>query len=190
MDLLNAASVKIRRTYRRPAAEQAVQSSSLVSTPRPARRVLLAEDDTEMRELVAHALRSSHYEVVECRNGVELLGRIDPEAPADEIYRFDLIISDIRMPGVTGLSLLEGLQQWAELRPLQMILITAFGDEQIHARAQELGAVAVLDKPFEMQELLVKVQEVFDRRAASSGGGDSMGQTRVGQEDERGENEV
>ena len=123
-------------------------------------RILLAEDDAELRELLARALRQLGYEVVECRDGVDLLGEIDPQAPPGKEIDFELIISDICMPGITGMFLLEGLQQWDRPRPLPIILITAFGDEATHTRARELGAAAIFDKPFEADELMDKVREI------------------------------
>jgi DNA-binding NtrC family response regulator len=64
----------------------------------------------------------------------------------------ELVISDLRMPGITGLSVLGGLRD-LELR-IPFILITAFGDAGTHALAHQLGATAVLDKPFDMPSFL------------------------------------
>ena len=129
------------------------------------RCVLIAEDDTEMRRLLAEVLAEDGFDVRECVNGFNLLENLGNKLIARESLRheaeeFDLIISDIRMPGVTGLSVLEGIHMFEGFPP--MILITAFGDEETHARAKELGAVAVFDKPFEMEDLLAKVHEVLD----------------------------
>ena len=71
---------------------------------------------------------------------------------------FDLIISDIRMPGITGMTILDGVQLFEGFPP--MILITAFGDEETHAEAKRLGVAAIFDKPFDLDELLRKVVEL------------------------------
>ena len=76
---------------------------------------------------------------------------------------FDVIVSDIRMPGVTGLSVLAGLRGIEGTPPI--ILISAFGDEETHAEARELGAAALLDKPFEMSDLLDRVRDAISSRA-------------------------
>ena len=125
--------------------------------------VLLAEDDDEMRTLIAERLRRDGYDVAECRDGVELLSRLDcilnrtSRSESSETH-FDLIVSDIRMPGVLGMTVLEGGQDFADFPPT--ILITAFGDRETHETAKQRGAVAVLDKPFEMDDLLSKVREI------------------------------
>lgn len=130
---------------------------------RPSRRILLGEDDAEMRSVLAEALRRSGYAVVECADGMSVLNRlssvlVSPEVAAKEPEHFDLIISDIRMPGVTGMSILEGVQLFDRFPP--MILITAFGDEETHAVAHRLGAAAVFDKPFDVDELVAKAREL------------------------------
>lgn len=130
------------------------------------RRILLGEDDAEMRSVLAEALRSKGYTVVECTEGMSLLAQLSslllsPEVAGRDPDHFDLIISDIRMPGVTGLSILEGVQLFDGFPP--MILITAFGDEETHAEASRLGVAAMFDKPFDVDELLGKVQELAPR---------------------------
>ena len=115
-------------------------------------RILLAEDDGEMRSLAAAALRSDGFEVVEVANGLQLLdflaALLAGEPPA---LQAQLIVSDVRMPGVTGLSVLAGLHGAGVDVPV--ILITAFADEETRAAAERFGAFAVLDKPFEMAAL-------------------------------------
>ena len=120
--------------------------------------VLLAEDSDEMRALLAGALRKEGYEVTECRDGCELAEQIEPCLVPSAQRSIDLIISDIRMPGVLGLSVLEGGQQQEGFPP--MIMITAFGDEETHTEVARLGAAAMFDKPFELHELLDKVREI------------------------------
>lgn len=116
-------------------------------------RLLLAEDDLQMRQLLAGALRRDGYDVVEATDGLAVLDElalwlIDQKRRDPAIQ---LIISDIRMPGVTGLSILAGLRQSGFSAPI--ILMTAFGDSETHATAKRLGATAIFDKPFEVDEL-------------------------------------
>ncbi|HZM17666.1 MAG TPA: response regulator [Candidatus Krumholzibacteria bacterium] len=125
----------------RPRAEPALLT--------PGARLVLAEDDLEMRRLLAWSLRRAGYEVVEAGNGSELLERVeDCERNATPAQ---LVITDLRMPGVTGLQAIEYLRQSG--RSIPVILITAFGDPTLHQRAPRFGACAVLDKPFESEQL-------------------------------------
>lgn len=115
-------------------------------------RVLLAEDDERMRRLVANALRDDGFDVIEARNGAEFLEWVGflllhPRAGRP----FDLIITDFRMPFATGVEILAGLGRAASVTPV--ILMTAFGDEATHAEAHRLGADAIFDKPFDVNDL-------------------------------------
>lgn len=123
-------------------------------------RVLLAEDDGEFRAMLSSALRSKGYLVTECANGLELAQQVARSALPGGDQKCDLVISDVRMPGMFGLSVLEALHQLEDALPV--ILITAFGDDETHAYAERLGAAAMFDKPFPIGELLSKVDEIFD----------------------------
>jgi DNA-binding NtrC family response regulator len=113
-------------------------------------RVLLAEDDEDMREMLAGVLRRDGYDVIEARDGFQLLQYLATHTPAAE-DAVDLVISDIRMPGKNGLDVLAGLR-WAD-PATPVVLITGFGDLRTHLEAKRLGAAAVLDKPFDLQQL-------------------------------------
>ncbi|PKN51015.1 MAG: response regulator [Deltaproteobacteria bacterium HGW-Deltaproteobacteria-13] len=129
-----------------------------VSIKKKIPHILLAEDNHDMRTLLAMSLRKNGYEVTEFADGHLML---DFYFSADSIQKeaaFDLIISDIRMPFLTGVEILEGLHGCEGFPP--MILITAFGDEETHKQAYMLGAAAILDKPFDIDELIAKVQEI------------------------------
>jgi CheY-like chemotaxis protein len=114
-------------------------------------RILLAEDDREMRRLITTSLSDEGFEVIEASDGKRLLDLIASQLLTPERDPVDLVISDLRMPGPTGLEVLAGLRNddWAT----PFILITAFGDEETHEEARRLGAVAVFDKPFDLDDL-------------------------------------
>jgi DNA-binding response OmpR family regulator len=125
--------------------------------------ILLAEDDKEMRSLLALMLRKEGYQVCECMDGLSLLDMLSSFfLPAEEHENFDLIISDIRMPGVTGMEILMGANELDDFPPI--ILITAFGDKETHMQAERLGAVALFDKPFDIDEMLEKVRAILPPR--------------------------
>jgi CheY-like chemotaxis protein len=122
-------------------------------------RVVVADDDAELRGVLVESLRRDGYELVEDTDGGRLLVRVAAvyavEGGAPPI---DLIISDIRMPVCTGLEILKGLRdaRWAT----PVILMTSFVDGEVRARAARLGAV-LLEKPFDLSSLRDKVRELL-----------------------------
>jgi CheY-like chemotaxis protein len=125
-------------------------------------RVLVADDDPELRDVMAKALRADGFEVLEAESGAQLLDVVLPSLfDAGTPPPADLVVSDLRMPGITGMSALGGLRQLQSKVPF--ILITAFGDDDTHAQAKRFGATAVLDKPFEMRRLVQLVRKCLGR---------------------------
>ena len=120
-------------------------------------RVLLAEDDPEMRALVVLTVEQDGYEVVEVVDGAMMLDQLEAAVYAPTARRFDLIISDVRMPRLSGMDILAALHCSYCATPV--IMITAFGDDFVHAEARELGARVVLDKPFDLDVLRAAVRE-------------------------------
>jgi len=119
-------------------------------------RVIVAEDDPDVRRLVAVALRPFGYEIIEARTGAELLDVIGDSLLSDgEEGRPDVIISDIRMPGLTGLEILAGLRQvkWSTI----FVLMTAFADRATREEAKRLGADAFFAKPFDIDDLMTAI---------------------------------
>lgn len=114
-------------------------------------RILLAEDDVQMRRLVATVLRSAGHCVVEASDGTEVLERVESTIWHDRHDLYGVIVSDMNMPALTGLDVLAALRASAVETPF--ILITAYGDAGVRAEAEWLGANAVLDKPFSFQDL-------------------------------------
>jgi DNA-binding NtrC family response regulator len=123
--------------------------------PCPPRRVLLAEDDAAMRALLACRLRRAGFEIIEASNGTEALQRLTQARIGSPGIAIDVVVSDVRMPGCDGLHILASLQQNAPCVPV--ILITAFGTMATHVKAQRLGAYAIVDKPFDLEDLTTLV---------------------------------
>ena len=124
-----------------------------------AARILLADDDYEMRTLLKLSLLRAGYKIVECPDGWSLLEHLEGYILlGSEDEKVDLVISDIRMPGITGIEILRGLPQGRGYPPI--ILITAFGDKKTHRQAEQFGATAIFDKPFEIDDLLAKVCKI------------------------------
>lgn len=115
---------------------------------RPVARVLVAEDDGPMRELIASSLRDAGFEVEIARNGSELRERLGAGEHAAPAALPEVVVSDVRMPGWTGMNALSFLHRHHP--HVRVVLITAFGDPRTHARAERLGVAAVFDKPFDL----------------------------------------
>jgi len=138
------------------------------SEPRPAPitaprrrhpRILLAEDDGQMRSLLAETLLREGYHVTLCESGWELVTHLSSVILGGQGHGdIDAVVSDIRMPGITGLEVLETGTGNRVFPP--MILITAFGDTETHLAALEFGAAAILDKPFDVDDLLRELRAI------------------------------
>jgi CheY-like chemotaxis protein len=117
---------------------------------------IVAEDDDAARRLVAIWLESVGFCVHATPDGVALLECLDALDRAGALDEPFLIVTDIDMPKIDGLSAL------ALFRPrfpnAVVVVVTAFGDFHLHQRAEALGATAVLDKPFNLGDLREVVQ--------------------------------
>jgi DNA-binding NtrC family response regulator len=117
-------------------------------------RILLAEDEDAARKGIILFLRGEGYEVTPVSGGLEALSCLGRE-------RYDLIISDIRMPGMDGLALLERLR--ADAVPIPAIMMTAFATVEQAVKALQSGADDYLTKPLNLEELLVRIRRVESR---------------------------
>lgn len=116
-------------------------------------RLLLAEDDDGLRPLLAERFRAEGFEVVEAEDGAAVVEYLAESIVQNHRHPgFDLIVSDIRLPGLNALDVLRGARGALESTPV--ILITAFGDQRTHDRALLLGASAVFDKPLDVDDLV------------------------------------
>lgn len=115
-------------------------------------RILVVEDDAELREIIAGALEEAEYEVEQASSGAEALGLLEtaygPEPGAKKIV--DLVLSDVRMAEMDGLRLTEKIREarW----PIPVVLMSAFPSPDVRAEARRLRA-ALLPKPFRIESL-------------------------------------
>ena len=143
----------VRRTDSR---RREVPDESEELRPRPRPVILLAEDDAAMRSLLASQLRRDGYRVIACPDGMELVHRIGVYRTRHMPVGVDLVISDVRMPLISGLQLLELMND----PPLgiPVILISAFGDFETRGAASTRSAAAFFSKPFDIEELRAAVR--------------------------------
>jgi DNA-binding response OmpR family regulator len=124
------------------------------------KRILIIEDDDEMRSLLKDFFEEDGFEIDSVSNGSDAFRILVREL-------FDLVITDIRMPGLTGLDILPGIRKLQPEAPI--IVITAFGSEEIHRRAMERGATAYLEKPLHFHELRTMIHEIISSKAKNRG---------------------
>ena len=111
---------------------------------RSAGAVLVVDDELQLRRLFARSLTKAGYTVTEARHGREALELVRQHA-------FDLVLSDVQMPDMNGLDLLEALH--AHYPELPVALVSGSFDEAATERAMGLGAVACLSKPVAFEAL-------------------------------------
>ncbi len=123
----------------------------------PAKRILVIDDDPLVGESLRKLLRKLGYEVQIASIGLAALDLASQEP-------FDLIITDIRIPGMDGLETLKAIR---ELRknfkkpPFSEIVITAYEDEKVKEEAKRMGVRAFILKPFEIEELVASVERIL-----------------------------
>jgi len=111
---------------------------------------MIAEDDAELRSLLAATLVEEGCVVRTAADGRELLAMLSAVSRT-EMPMPSLIVMDVRMPRCSGMDVLTALRlaEWE----VPVVIITAFGDGELHANAGALGAAIVLDKPFDLDTL-------------------------------------
>ena len=119
------------------------------------KRILVVEDDAEMRSLLKDFFKEEGFETDSVSNGSEVFRKLVREP-------FDLVITDIRMPGLTGLDILPGIKK---LQPnVPIIVITAFGSDEIRHRAMARGATSYLEKPIHFHNLRTLIHDMFSKQ--------------------------
>lgn len=114
-------------------------------------RILLAEDDAAMQDLLADYLVAKGYEVLLAEDGLQLAQTLEILL-ADRDPALAAVVADYRMPGIDGLAVLDWMEARGPHPPF--VLISAFATDDLQADACRRGAAAVLGKPFPMQTLL------------------------------------
>ena len=120
-------------------------------------RILVAEDDDSVRQFIARALRHAGYDVEAVSDGLEALDALDRAGP------FDLLISDIVMPGLDGIAL--ALKVGKEKPDMAVLLMSGYAHERQRAHNMEALSQAVLPKPFTLKQMSEAVDDVLAGRA-------------------------
>lgn len=117
-----------------------------------ANKVLVVDDESEIRDLLRTSLSAQGYEVVAASNGEEAIGLAKRENP-------QVILLGIEMPGIDGIETCKRLKAEEKTRLIPIIMLTTLGDRDIEAYLE--GAADVVNKPFDIAELTFRVKSLL-----------------------------
>jgi DNA-binding NarL/FixJ family response regulator len=120
------------------------------------KRILVVDDEVRLLKAVAVTLRAEDYDVLTAANGADALISINRTIP-------DLIVSDIRMPGMDGFQLAKTLRQNARTDLIPIVFLTARDERKDRLQSLRSGVDAFLTKPFDPEELIAVISNVLNR---------------------------
>jgi len=123
-----------------------------------AKKILIVDDSESVRMIARIALREQGYEVVEAGNGVEALQQLDAE-------RVNLVISDVNMPEMDGITLLKQIKASAKHKFMPIIMLTTEAGQDKKDEGRAAGAKAWITKPFQPNVLIAAVGKLMPATA-------------------------
>ena len=126
------------------------------------KRVLVADDEVHILNVVSYKLQNAGLEVITARDGTEALAQARAERP-------DLLIMDYQMPGLNGLEVCLQLREDPETSNIPAIMLTARGLDLAQSELDRAGISVVIAKPFSPREVLSCVTELLEREDADVG---------------------
>ncbi|HWA72890.1 MAG TPA: response regulator [Polyangiaceae bacterium] len=118
-------------------------------------KIMTVDDSVSLRKLVASALQAAGHNVSEAESGASALN-------VAKTTSFDLVISDLNMPGMDGLTLVSQLRQLPAYRSTPILILTTEMDPQKKQAAKAAGATGWIVKPFDPAQLLATIRKVLD----------------------------
>ena len=118
-----------------------------------AKSILIVDDSASVRQVVSIALKGAGYDVIEGCDGRDALGKLDGR-------KIHLIISDVNMPNMDGISFVKAVKQMAAYKFTPIVMLTTESQESKKKEGQEAGAKAWIVKPFKPDQLLGVVQKL------------------------------
>jgi two-component system phosphate regulon response regulator PhoB len=144
-----------------------------VTTPAPAVRILVVDDEPEIAALVAFHLARAGYQVSTAGTGPDALRMAREERPS-------LVVLDLMLPGISGYDVLELLRRDSVTSDVAVLMLTARRDEEDRVRGLSLGADDYVTKPFSPRELVLRVGAILRRaRAEASSQVTAIGPIRI-----------
>ena len=123
-------------------------------------KILVAEDERDIRELIGFTLRFAGFDVVLAINGIEAIEKAPQEQP-------DLILLDVRMPKMTGYDVCRRLKENPATSMIPIVFLSAKGQKGEIKEGLDLGAVEYIVKPFAPDELTSQVENILRRMGVS-----------------------
>ncbi len=120
------------------------------------KKVLIADDEPDILEIISYNLRNEGYETITAKDGEDALHK-------SKVYRPDLIVLDVMMPNKNGMEVCQSLRSQPNFRDTLIIFLTALSDETSHIKGLEYGADDYISKPISPKVLISKVNSLFRR---------------------------
>ncbi|MGF1454286.1 MAG: response regulator [Alphaproteobacteria bacterium] len=117
------------------------------------RKILAVDDSRTMRDMVAFTLKGAGFDVVEAEDGVDALSKVPGNA-------FDLIITDVNMPNMDGITLIRKLREEDACKGTPILILTTESEETKRQEGRSAGATGWIVKPFDPDKLLQVVSKV------------------------------
>ncbi len=123
-------------------------------------KILVAEDERDIRELIKITLTAAGHDVTAAANGAEAVELAPQVLP-------DFIMMDVRMPKMTGYEACEALKQIDAVKDVPVAFLTAKGQDEEVQTGMQVGAIAYILKPFSLDELTRRVNEILEQIGAA-----------------------
>ena len=117
-------------------------------------RILAVDDSASMRQMVSFTLKGAGHEVVEAVDGVDALAKAQGQ-------KFDLVISDVNMPNMDGITLIAELRKVAAFKFIPMLMLTTESTGEKKQQGKAAGATGWIVKPFNPDQLLATIAKVL-----------------------------
>jgi two-component system, chemotaxis family, chemotaxis protein CheY len=124
-----------------------------------ASKILVVDDSVVVRQQLRRALEGTHFDVVEAEDGLDALEKL---SACDEVV---LVVSDINMPRMNGIELLDAMRQDLRWKTLAVVMLTTEGQPELVQRAKALGAKGWIVKPFKAHLLTAAIMKLVSAAA-------------------------
>ncbi len=122
-----------------------------------AKRILAADDSASMRQVISFTLKRAGYEVVTANDGNDAAAKLDTDGP------FDLVLTDLNMPGMDGVGLIRAVRAHCRHRFVPVVMVTTESAAAKKAEGKAAGATGWIVKPFQPQQLVAVVAKLIGK---------------------------